>query len=128
MIRRLENNNLSEALPEWLTSFSQLMELSVQNNNFSGNIPPKLLSSNTLLFSFCPGNQFRNSGCDGMGVTSNSSKPAQSNLVAVIGASVGGVLLLVLIIAGVCFGYRRYHREATQETIPFANFGPRQSG
>lgn len=63
-----------------------------------------------------------------MGVTSNSSKPAQSNLVAVIGASVGGVLLLVLIIAGVCFGYRRYHREATQETIPFANFGPRQSG
>lgn len=126
-ILRLENNNLSEALPEWLTSFSQLMELSVQNNNFSGNIPPKLLSSNTLLFSFCPGNQFRNSGCDGMGVTSNSSKPAQSNLVAVIGASVGVVLLLVLIIAGVCFGYRRYHREATQETIPFANFGPRQS-
>ncbi|KAJ3676294.1 hypothetical protein LUZ60_003706 [Juncus effusus] len=54
----LQNNHLTQSIPQSLGNISTLTELFVQNNNLTGQVPSNLLDNTKLNLRLHPGNQF----------------------------------------------------------------------
>eukprot|EP01018_Ginkgo_biloba_P040774 Gb_37625 [translate_table: standard] len=121
-ILRLQNNNLSGELPNWLTHLKHLKELSLENNNFSGVIPTKL---------FRPSLNFRihlylmncsigipkvkvtiYSGNDYLYNSTIMSSSNHGKVRLVVGLTIGGVLIIAIaIILFIIIVYRKKIRK-----------------
>ncbi|CAK9213740.1 unnamed protein product [Sphagnum troendelagicum] len=83
-----------------------LTSLLIQNNNFSGPIPPSLIShSGAWTFVYAPGNPM---------LGSRTSKP--TNIGIIIGPIIGGILVLVIIIGVIVYFQVQNKRGKTTKT------------
>ncbi|KAH9326933.1 hypothetical protein KI387_007111 [Taxus chinensis] len=96
-ILHLQNNKLSGSIPTCLSNFSNLKELYLQNNNFSGAIPVGLLKNRRL--------NFRHSGNPFLGHAKNK------NVGMVVGATMGTVLAVLLVLISMLIYRRRYSKK-----------------
>ncbi|CAK9258928.1 unnamed protein product, partial [Sphagnum jensenii] len=105
---RLQNNQISGPIPAWLGSLNSLQELDLSNNNLSGSIPLTLLQKGVAFQA--SGNPYLNcvgsmENCLQSPTSSPTSLPASSrnnvhgknNLPVIIGAIMGGLLVVVSI-------------------------------
>eukprot|EP01018_Ginkgo_biloba_P020928 Gb_12304 [translate_table: standard] len=86
-ILRLQNNNLSGELPNWLTHLKHLKELSLENNNISGVIPTKL---------FRPSLNFSYSGNPHLYNRTIMPSSNQGKVRLVVGLTIGCVLIIAI--------------------------------
>ncbi|CAM6080159.1 unnamed protein product [Sphagnum tenellum] len=105
---RLQNNQISGPIPAWLGSLNSLQELDLSNNNLSGSIPLTLLEKGVAFQA--SGNPYLNcvgsmENCLQSPTSSPTSLPASSrnnvhgknNLPVIIGAIMGGLLVVISI-------------------------------
>ncbi|CAK9274201.1 unnamed protein product [Sphagnum jensenii] len=107
----LENNALDGNLPAWIGSLPVLTELNVTNNNLTGEIPATIQNNSKLHFQYV-GNLL----CNGT-ICSISPSPSpnhnSNNVGVIVGATVGGLLVVVAIIVLVVF--RSYKKQQNHE-------------
>ncbi|KAH9530835.1 hypothetical protein CY35_19G004900 [Sphagnum magellanicum] len=117
----LQNNSLSGTILDWLADLPSLSELFAWNNNFSGPIPPTLLSKNSNWnFTYLPGNPL-------LQRPSSISNTKSTNIAIIIGPVLGGILALVIIIFLVLYIKMRErrltsgHLQMVKSACPGAN-------
>ncbi|KAG6556796.1 hypothetical protein Mapa_001742 [Marchantia paleacea] len=121
----LQNNNLTGPIPSNLSELPLLQELFLDNNTLYGVVPQSLLaldSSNDRNFTFTfsgnllclPGNKTCEENSPGSGSSTSNSSSFNKGLI--FGPSVGGLAVLMAIIAAVLMYYRRGMKETIAQT------------
>lgn len=105
----LHNNNLNGTVPAWLSELKNLKELSIANNSFSGVIPAQLLHNCSLKLNYS-GNLYLRT--EKRKCTLQSSK--RGNLKVVLGTTLGGFLIIGLIVGVV---YRNKFRRKEEGVV-----------
>ncbi|XP_059458245.1 LRR receptor-like serine/threonine-protein kinase IOS1 [Corylus avellana] len=101
----LSNNNLIGPVPNFLSQLIHLSDLNLERNQLSGSIPAELIArSDNGLLSLSVGDNPNLCG-------SGSCKKKENNIVVPIVASLGGLLILSLIVAAIFLGLRRRKQQ-----------------
>ncbi|XP_059458942.1 LRR receptor-like serine/threonine-protein kinase IOS1 isoform X3 [Corylus avellana] len=107
----LSNNNLTGPVPGFLSRLQYLTVLNLERNQLSGVVPTELIArSENGSLSLSVGDNPNLCG-------SRSCKKKKNNFVVPIVASLGGLLILSLIVAATLLGLRRRkHQDETKDT------------
>nr|POE80749.1 putative lrr receptor-like serine/threonine-protein kinase [Quercus suber] len=101
----LSNNNLTGSVPDFLSQLQYLRVLNLEKNQLTGTVPADLierLKNGSLLVLSVDAN---------LNVCGSGSCKNKKNIVVPIVASVGGLLILSLIVAAVLWGLRRKQKD-----------------
>ncbi|KAK4590902.1 hypothetical protein RGQ29_021195 [Quercus rubra] len=100
----LSNNSLTGSVPDFLSQLQNLRVLNLEKNQLTGTVPTGLIEkskNNSLLLSVDAN----------LNVCGSGSCKNKNNIVVPVVASVGGLLILSLIVAAVLWGLRRKQKD-----------------
>ncbi|XP_062156473.1 LRR receptor-like serine/threonine-protein kinase IOS1 isoform X2 [Alnus glutinosa] len=101
----LSNNNLTGSVPDFLSQLQYLRVLNLERNQLSGSVPTQLIArSNNGSLSLSVGDNPNLCG-------SGSCKTKKNSTVVPIVASLGGLLILSMIVAAILFGLKRRRKQ-----------------
>lgn len=124
---RLNDNEITGSIPAWLTSLN-LTNLDLSDNNLTGAIPSGLLHDQNLTYFNYSGNLCLGpNGCAPSPAppspapvpTTGPSHENKSNIPAIIGATVGGLLVVTAITLVLVRHCRRPHDDSDSHSYPF---------
>ncbi|KAL5575511.1 hypothetical protein UlMin_017210 [Ulmus minor] len=96
----LSNNNLTGSVPDFLSQLAHLKFLNLERNQLTGVVPPELVEKSMN------GGLSLRVGENSNLCTSSCKMKKKNNILVPVGASVGGLVILLLVAAAVLFGLK----------------------
>ncbi|KAL5576833.1 hypothetical protein UlMin_018532 [Ulmus minor] len=96
----LSNNNLTGSVPDFLSQLANLKFLNLERNQVTGVVPPELVEKSMN------GGLSLRVGENSNLCTSSCKMKKKNNILVPVGASVGGLVILLLVAAAVLFGLK----------------------